>query len=301
MADIGSRKHCLTLATRYCAGVRAVWYLTVIVALGTTPTPAEASEPALDFGVLNQRSIALTAQYWNPILQYVSHQSGVPLALKMGKTAPDTEAMALRGEFAFVYTNTLFTPERVRLGYRAIARPQTPGIRALIVVPDDSPLQTLTNLNGRRVVFPSRIAFLGYAVPGDALKRAKIEVTPTFAGNQEGAIAQLQAGASDAAAVNSQVLEDYARREKFRYRVLWSSEPYQDLPIMANPAVPKARVEAVRRAFIGMAADPAGRKILEDGAALLKLTGPLGFISAENKDYANYIEFYRQATPVTDK
>jgi phosphonate transport system substrate-binding protein len=222
----------------------------------------------------------------------------VPLALKMGKTAPDTEAMTLRGEFAFVYTNTLFTPERVRLGYRAIARPKTPGIRSLIVVPDDSPLKTLADLNGRRMTFPSRIAFLGYAVPGDALKRAKIEVTPTFAGNQEGAMAQLQAGASDAAAVNSQVLEDYARRENFRYRVLWRSEPYQDLPIMANPAVPKARVEAVRRAFIGMAADPAGGEILEAGAALLKLTGPLGFVSAENKDYANYIEFYRQATPV---
>ena len=297
MADRGCHKHLSAWPLCSRAGTWALWFLTALGALGTTSAPALASEPTLYFGVLNQRSIALTAQYWNPILQYVSQQSGVQLQLKVGKTAPETTAMTLRGEFAFAFTNHLFTPERVRLGYRVIARPNSPGIQTLIVVPDDSPLQTLADLNGRRMAYPSREAFLGYAVPGDALRRARVETTATFAGNQEGAMAQLQAKAVDAAAVNSQVLENYARRENFHYRVLWRSEPYQDLPIMANPAVPKARVEAVRGAFIGMAADPAGRKILEAGAALLKLTGPLGFVSAENSDYANYIEFYRQATP----
>jgi phosphonate transport system substrate-binding protein len=269
--------------------------------LSVASAPARAQEPTLYFGVLNQRSIALTAQYWNPILRYVSQQSGVPLQLKMGKTAPETTAMTLRGEFAFVYTNHLFTPERVRLGYRVIARPNSPGVRALIVVPDDSLLKTLADLNGRTAVFPSREAFLGYSLPIDALQKAKIEVTPAFAGNQEGAMAQLQAKTADAAAVNSQVLENYARRENFHYRVLWRSEPYLDLPIMANPAVAKVRIEAVRQAFIGMAADPQGRKILEDGAALLKLTGPLGFVAADDNDYANYREFFRQAALVKSK
>jgi phosphonate transport system substrate-binding protein len=269
--------------------------------LGLAWVSARAQEPTLYFGVLNQRSIALTAQYWNPILQYVSRQSGVPLQLKMGKTAPETTAMTLRGEFAFVYTNHLFTPERVRLGYQVIARPRTPGVRAQIVVRDDSPWQRLADLNGHTVVFPSREAFLGYSVPMDALHKAQIEVTPAFAGNQEGAIGQLQAKAVDAAAVNAQIMENYARRESFRYRVLWNSEPYLDLPIMANPAVPKAKIEAVRQALVGMAGDPEGRRILEAGAALLKLSGEPGFIVADDGDYANYREFYRQAALVKRK
>ena len=256
-----------------------------------------ASEPTLDFGVFNQRSITLTAQYWNPILQYVSEKSGVPLQLKMGKTTAETTAMAMRGEFAFVYANNLFTPERVRFGYKVIARPRTPGIRGVIVVADDSPLRTLADLNGRRLISPSHESFLGYQVPELAMQKAKVHVTTTFAGNQEGAMAQLQAKVAEAAAVNSQVLENYARRENFRYRVLWRSEPFLDLPILANPAIPKWRVEAVRRAFVDMAADLAGRKILEEGAALLKLTGPLGFVAADNNDYANYVKFHRQATP----
>jgi len=302
MTGAGRHRNVSDSSARYRIDTRFILFLIVgVLGLGLTQAPVGATETPLNFGVLNQRSIALTAQYWNPILQYVSQKSGVPLQLKMGKTAPETTAMTLRGEFAFVYTNHLFTPERIRLGYRVIARPGTPGVRAQIVVRDDSSWRTLADLNGRTVVFPSREAFLGYSVPIVALQKAKVEVTPAFAGNQEGAMAQLQAKAVDAAAVNAQIMENYARRENFPYRVLWSSEPYLDLPIMANPNVPRNKIEAVHRAFIGMAADPEGRKILEDGAALLKLSGPLGFIAADNNDYANYQEFHRQAAQSKDK
>ena len=33
------------------------------------------------FGVINQRSISLTAKYWNPILAYISNKTDVPLRL----------------------------------------------------------------------------------------------------------------------------------------------------------------------------------------------------------------------------
>jgi hypothetical protein len=39
--------------------------------------------------------------------------------------------------------------------------------------------------------------------------------------------------------------------------------------------------------------DPEGRQVLEAGADLLKSTGDLGFVAAENRDYDNYRKFYR--------
>ena len=97
-----------------------------------TVLPAHAETAATrSFGVLNQRSIQLTAEYWNPILQYVSKKSGVTLNLKMGKTAPDTSAMTGRGEFDYVYSNHIFTPTNSRAGYRVIARPVTEAIQVL--------------------------------------------------------------------------------------------------------------------------------------------------------------------------
>lgn len=270
--------------------------LTAVVATAATPsaTPAPANEKPLAFHVLNQRTIALAAQYWNPILTYVSAKSGVPLELKLAKTAHDGNANAEKGLYDFIYTNHFFTPERDRLGYKVIARPAGPGIQAQIVVPADSPAQKLEDLNGKDVAFVSKDGFTGYWLPLDALLKANVKVNVLLTGNQEASSAQLKIKKVAAAGVNSKVMATYANREAFEYRVLWTSEVYQDLCIMAHPKVPSDKVAAVRKAFIGMAADPEGRKILEEGAALFKSKGELGWVAAENRDYDNYRKFYQQ-------
>lgn len=255
--------------------------------------PGAAAQQAYAFNVLNQRSIALTAQYWNPILTYVSRKSGVPLELKLAKTAQEGNAIAEKHGYDFLYTNHFFTPERDRLGYKVIARPAGPGIRSQIVVPEESAIQTLQDLNGKDVAFVTPDGFTGYWLPYDALLRSKVKVNVVFTGNQEASSAQLKIAKVAAAAVNSSVMARYARRESFAYRALWTSEIYQDLCIMANPKVPADKVAAVRTALVEMVKDPEGRQVLEAGAELLKSTGELGFVAAENRDYDNYRKFYR--------
>lgn len=245
------------------------------------------------FGVINQRSISLTAKYWNPILAYISNKTDVPLRLKMGKTAPETTAMTVRGEHAFVYTNHMFTRERDKLGYQVILRLQSPAINSVIIVRKNSPINHLMDLNNQLVIFPSREAFVGYWVPMDHIMKSGIKVKQTFAGNQEGAMAQLQAGRGQAAAVNKLVLERYARREQLKYRILWESEPYLSIPVMANPKLPAELVQKVRNAFIDMTNDSDGNRILKQSADLLKQKRPLVFIRADDNDYKNYRDFYK--------
>ncbi len=276
---------------------RAIAYATVLVAAVVACLPGAHAEGngkrSYSFYVLNQRTIALTAQYWNPILTHVNKKSGVPLELKLAKTAQEGNAIAEAGGYAFQYTNHFFTPERDRLGWKVIARPAGPGIRSQIVVPIDSPIRSLQDLNGKEVAFVSRDGFTGYWLPMDALIRAKVKINVVFAGNQEASFAQLKVNKVAAAGVNSSVMARYGRRESFAYRALWTSEIYQDLCIMANPKVPADKVAAVRAAFVNMVNDPEGRQVLEAGAELLKSNGELGFVAAENRDYDNYRRFYR--------
>jgi phosphonate transport system substrate-binding protein len=269
------------------------WATTILGAGLALYAPGAAAQQAYAFNVLNQRSIALTAQYWNPILTYVSRKSGVPLELKLAKTAQEGNAIAEKHGYDFLYTNHFFTPERDRLGYKVIARPAGPGIRSQIVVPEESAIQTLQDLNGKDVAFVTPDGFTGYWLPYDALLRAKVKVNVVFTGNQEASSAQLKIAKVAAAGVNSSVMARYARRESFAYRALWTSEIYQDLCIMANPKVPADKVAAVRTALVEMVKDPEGRQVLEAGAELLKSTGELGFVTAENRDYDNYRKFYR--------
>jgi phosphonate transport system substrate-binding protein len=287
-ADITWRDRHMNLKTLKHAAIA----LAALLTFGSAAHAAE--EQPYAFNVLNQRSIALTSQYWNPILIYVSKKSGVPLELKLAKTTKEANALAEQGAYQFLYSNHFFTPERDRLGYRVIARPAGPGIRGQLVVPADSPIKTLAELNGKEVAFPSPDAFAGYWLPMDALLKSKVNIKPVFTTNQEAGLAQLKIGTVAAAGVNNQIIQRYARREGFEYRLLWDSEVYNDLCIMASPKVPPARVAAVRNSLIGMMDDPEGRKVIEAGADLLKIKDNLGFVAATDREYDNYRAFYKK-------
>lgn len=280
---------------------RTILRAATILAFATAMhSPGAAAEEVRGFYVLNQRTVSLTAQYWNPILTYVSKVSGVALDLKLAKTAQQGNANAEAGMYDFQYTNHFFTPERDPLGWKVIARPTGPGIRSQIVVPEESPIKSLQDLEGKEVGFVSPDGFTGYWVPYDALLRANVNIKRVFTGNQEASFAQMRVYKLAAAGVNSTVMARYGRRESFKYRALWTSEPYGDLCIMAHPKVPADQVAAVKNALINMAKNPEGRRVLQAGADLLKMTGELGFVAADDREYDNYRTFYR-TTKVKDE
>ncbi len=258
------------------------------------PACALQAAEAMKFGVLNQHPVTVTAQIWNPILLEISQQTGIPLALAMGHSAPETTRRTLAGEYDFAYTNHLFTPERQKAGFRVLARFNRPAISGQIVVPTDSPLQSLADLDGKKLAFPSREAFVGFHVPNQALTRAGIAVSKSFAGNQEGAMRQLVTGVVDAAAVNNRVMRAFATRTGFQYRVVWHSEPYPDLAVMVHPRVPGGVVERVRNALLSMHQRDSGRRALAKANQIIKNDQPLIFVPASDADYTPYSRFWRE-------
>src|SRR3989441_11616958 len=253
---------------------------------------SQSQQPLL-FGVIIWRSPTLTAQFWNPILRHVSDRSGVPLQLKVAPTGPDHTAMVRRGELHFLYSNHNFIKENEESGYRVFARPKGDAQTGEIVVLKDSPIRSLADLEGKEVAFPHTAAFFGYHLPMDALLRKGIQVKPHFAGNQEGAMGQLKVGRVVAAGVNAEVMRAFAQRENVAYRVVWSSDKYLSLALSSLPSVPPETVKAVREAFLRMADDPEGAKVLESSAAVLKQASPLRFIAAKDAEFENMRRFYR--------
>jgi phosphonate transport system substrate-binding protein len=266
----------------------------LLLALGTpTGSQSQPKSQPMSFGVIVWRSPTLTAQFWNPILRWVSDRSAVPLQLKVAPTGPEHTAMVRRGELQFLYSNHNFIKENERSGYRVFARPSGGAQSGEIVVLKDSEVNALDDLKGKDVVFPHTAAFLGYHLPMDALLRKGIDVNVLFAGNQEGAMAQLKAGRAVAAGVNAEVMRAFAQRENVAYRVLWSSDKFLSLALSSHPSVPAAKVAAVRDAFLLMADDPEGAKVLTAAAAMLKQPEPLKFVAARDADFDNMRRFYR--------
>lgn len=259
------------------------------------PQSAQAQTPTYNFSPVNQYDINLTAAYWNPIIAYVSEKSGVKLNLKIGRTSADTTSYVLAKEVEFVFSNHLFSPEREQLGWKVFGRRNTPTLQGQIVVPADSPITDISQLKGQDVAFAGPEAFIVYKVPYANLLSKNIDVKVVFAGNQNAAFAQLFAGKVAASGGNSQLVEGYARREGKKFRVLWSSESFQDLALMASSKVPEAEARKVAAAFIDMYKDPKGRDILHQASKEVGLPNDAYFVAASGADYAAYRRFYQNA------
>lgn len=259
----------------------------IVLTAGQLGAVRAAADGPLIFGVLNQQSPARTAERWNPILHYLTEVSGVALVLRMGPTVDETNAMMARSVFDLMFTNHNFQSEFDGIGYRVIARWAGEPIRTVIVAPADSPVRHLRELEGKAVAFPSKEAFVGYAVPVLALRNARVNVREVFAGNQEGALAQLKARRVEAAAVNSRFLSQYAEREGVKFREIYVSEGFPELAVIVHPRVATATVDKVRRALIGMADDPAAEPVL----AHVKFKG---FAPASDRDYDGVRRVYKQ-------
>ena len=257
-----------------------------------------AQEASYHFSPVNQYDIQLTAAYWNPIIAYVSQKSGVKLNLKIGRTSADTTSYVLAKEVEFVFSNHLFSPEREKLGWTVFARRQTPALQGQIVVSEDSSVTDIAQLRGKEVVFAGPEAMIIYKVPYAYLLSKGIEIKPIFAGNQNAAFAQLFSGKVIASGGNSQLVEGYAKREGKKFRVLWSSEAFQDLALMVASKVPEKDAKAVAAAFIGMATDPKGKDILHEASKLVGLPADAAFVTASGADYAAYRRFYQSAPAI---
>jgi len=262
---------------------------------GAQPLAVQAQQPSYTFSPVNQYGINLTAGYWNPIIAYVSERSGVKLNLKIGRTSADTTSYVLAKEVEFIFSNHLFSPERDGLGWKVFGRRQMPPLYSQMVVPADSPITDLSQLNGKEVAFAGPEAFLIYKVNYANLLARNIDVKVVFAGNQDAAFAQLFSGRVAASGGQSQLVDGYARRENKKFRVLWSSEAFNDLALMASAKVPEKDLKAVATAFFEMSKDPRGREILHQTSKEVGLPIDAYFIPASGADYAPYRRFFQTA------
>lgn len=254
-----------------------------------------AEESVYRFSPVNQWDINKTAAYWNPIIKYVSEKSGVRLQLKIGRTSADTTSYVLAQEVEFIFSNHLFSPEREVLGWKVFGRRNSPELHGQIAVPEESGITRLEDLKGQEVAFAGPEAFIGYKVTYAQLLARGVDVKVVFGGNQNAAIAQMFAGKAKAVGSNSMLIEGYANRENRKFRILWTSEGYHDLALMASGKVPGKDVRAVANAFMEMHKDPRGREVLHKASQEVGLATDAHFVAASAADYASYRRFYDTA------
>jgi phosphonate transport system substrate-binding protein len=249
------------------------WLLaSVLLALLTACDRRPPTGPTVRIGYMNCNSAEETLQRFGPLTRYLSEQVGVPFEAVPVDTQ-DFEERFKAGEFTFTHTNSLLyialkhdhdlqllaTEKRGQFGSRTAGA---------IVVRRDSPIKSLQDLRGKRMIFGPQMAPTGYMAQYDLLLKAGIDperdlgfsTIPQGSFKHEKLIYGVYLGAFDAAAAPVLDLEIMTREGKIAaddFRILAQSEIIPYCTFGAAKTADPPLVEKFRQALLGLTPDTA--------------------------------------------
>lgn len=238
-----------------------------------------AADSALKFGVTPQVSLDKLAAIWGPLLEHVSKKSGVKLKLDSAATLPDFEDVHIQGGYDLAFVNPLVFV-RASKAMRAVAR-ENGTLQGILLVSASSPIQSLDELRGRRVAFPSPVAFAATKLNKIAIEGAGLNDGDTsiqYVGTQDAVYDAILSGSVDAGGGIPRTYEQLPADKKALLRVLNKTEPVVGFALSANRKASAEKVRKVAQALIALSSTP-------EGQALLAKVNIKGFIAAADPDF----------------
>lgn len=237
------------------------------------------SQVIISFGVGPQQSASELAKRWVPIFQYLSEKTGYDIQFTTAKDIPTYQQQAKEGFFDMLYINpyhyTLFNKSA---GYDVFATEKDAKLVGVLVVRKDSPYNSVADLNGMNLAFPSPNAVTATVLPLAHFKENNISVTPNYIVSMDSVYRAVAKGLYPAGGGEQRTFNSLDPEIRSQLRILWSAEPFPAFIFAAHPRVPKDVVKRVQAAMLEIDKDPKGME-------LLKVINLKGIVSAKDSDY----------------
>jgi phosphonate transport system substrate-binding protein len=253
----------------------------------------------MEFHVIPRLNATDTARQMQPLATYFKQRLEIDVSLHTYPTMSAFErAVYSEKRPALVNANPLQAINLARKGYSIIAQ-QVPvmspeGMRSIILVREDSSLQALSDLRGKRIAFGgSATAFFASMVPHVLLRRAGLQgkyEDVSRPGPVSDVVARLRRGEIDAAGTGTMALHSESLKRRYavdRMRVIARSEPMPGLAWLVSPAVSPAVRTEIRHVLLGYNRKAPGHSALTAG-------GIAGLRAASRKDYAVVERYVRE-------
>lgn len=136
--------------------------LCVTVSGRSAADAVKESSTQYGFGVVPQFSALEIVAIWRPILNELEHMTGLRFRLSGSDSIPAFEKEFTAGRFDFVYMNPYhFVHAQRSQGYRPLVRDVGRTLFGILVVARESPVDSIDQLHGQVVAFPSPNALGG--------------------------------------------------------------------------------------------------------------------------------------------
>jgi phosphonate transport system substrate-binding protein len=246
----------------------------------TSPPAWSAERETYSFGVVPQFEKRKLARIWRPILDELEQRTGFTFKLEDSSNIPAFEEKFLEGAYDFAYMNPYhLLMAHDAQGYLPLVRNGEHMLKGVLVVPKESPIQSVAELAGKTVAFPSPNA-LGAAL----LMRAElaqfhnVEVIPHYVHTHTSVYLHVALGLNPAGGGVASTLRAQKPEVKRKLRIIYETQAVNPHPIGAHPRVPDNHREMVRQAFLEMSKT-------KNGAALLSEVPMRRAVTASLEDY----------------
>jgi len=237
-----------------------------MVALSVLSVQATAADaPVYTVAIVPQFSAQQLHAEWQPLLKRIGEEAGVRFEMRFQPSIPLFETAFLNGEPDFMYGNPYHAVMAKRKqGYVPLVR-DAQALTGILVVPAQSPVKHLRELDGVKIAFPAPNAF-GASLYMRALltEQARVRYEAVYVKTHANVYRQVALGDFAAGGGVNQTFADQTPEMRAKLRVLYETPPAAPHPLAAHPRVPEAVRKKVAAAFLGLAGDPGGRALLAD-------------------------------------
>ncbi|MGY3436937.1 MULTISPECIES: phosphate/phosphite/phosphonate ABC transporter substrate-binding protein [unclassified Marinovum] len=236
------------------------------VATGASVASEAAAQETYTFGVVPQFEALRLNTIWAPILEKLSDATGHNFEMIGAPSIPEFEVAFDDGAYDFAYMNPYHSLMALESqGYVPLVNDAGRKLFGILAVPLDSPVQSVQDLDGKKIAFPAPNA-LGASL----LMRAELDLVygidfeASFVATHTSAYLNAIFGETDAA---SGVMGTFNRQDpqiRDRLRILHRTQEVAPHPVVAHPRVPAEVQEAVRAAFLELGETEEGRALLAE-------------------------------------
>ncbi len=259
------------------------YFLMLLYLVLATPAWASEHHPVREYslGVVPQFEQRKLFEIWQPILLALEQRTGFRLNLVGSPKIPVFEKKFLAGQYDFAYMNPYhLLKANESQGYVPLVRDSSRQLKGVLVVAHDSPYDTLDDLSGEMIAFPSPNA-LGASL----LMRAELEslynlkFIPRYVQTHSSVYLNVALGQTAAGGGVLSTLRKQPEDLQSRLRVIYETRGINPHPLSAHPRVPESDQEIMRKAWLDLAATVEGRALM----ARIPMFEP---VSASLQDYA---------------
>ncbi|HED34717.1 MAG TPA: phosphate/phosphite/phosphonate ABC transporter substrate-binding protein [Gammaproteobacteria bacterium] len=221
----------------------------------------------LTFGVLPFVSARRLVERFAPLANYLTQALASEVRLE---TAPDFVAFVQRTSEAhrydILFTAPHFYSSASNAGYRLVARVDSPGMRALIVVPEHSEIKRVSDLPGKRMSTLDSKSLASLLVKKHLRENAidpENDLTIIYTPTHNASLLSAYHGVTDAAALMRPPYEAASKKVRESMRIIAETERAPHMPISVAGKISQSCTADIRRVLLSMSLTAKGREVLK--------------------------------------